>query len=78
VRGCASTSHVARVLGFDREEVVARVVMWWCVGIYVTPSPPLVFIEHAIRLSSYGPIRNQIRLGSNIIRVLIQIIMIAS
>jgi hypothetical protein len=78
VREYASTSHAVRVLGLGREEVTARVVMWWHVYIYTVLAPPLIFIKHANKLPNHRLISTLIRPGSNILWTLIQIFMIVS
>jgi hypothetical protein len=53
VREYVSTSHAVRVLGLGREEVAARVVMWWHVYVYAALAPPFIFIEHANELPNH-------------------------
>jgi hypothetical protein len=72
MRGYASTSRTARVLGLGRKEIVAMVVMWWHVWVYVTCGPtPHIYIEHTNELPCCRLISTLIQPGSNILQALI-------
>jgi hypothetical protein len=61
-----STSCAARALELGREkEAVARVFMWWRVGICVPLAPPFIFIEHANGLPRRRPTSTLMLLRSN-------------
>jgi hypothetical protein len=66
VRGCASTTRIARASEFDREAAMARASRG---GVYASVNRalalPLIFIEHANGFRHHRPISTLIRPESN-------------